>query len=86
MTKMLRKVAVTLVVGLGATVAGCATATEWETWKSHPVHFASGNHAMFSMRNGDTAVRVSRADLESSRDESWFGKALTVDQSQIVER
>ena len=86
MTRMLRMAAVSVVVGLGAVAAGCATSGQWETWKSHPVHFASGDHAMFSLRNSETSVRVSRADLNAARNESWFGQPLTVEQSQILER
>jgi hypothetical protein len=71
---------------LGALAAGCASEAEWTTWKIHPAHFASGNHAMFSLRNTDRSVRVTRADLDTARNESWWGKALTVEQSQIVER
>ena len=33
-----------LVGGVLVAVAGCATGEEWATWKSHPTHFASGEH------------------------------------------
>jgi len=78
--------AVTVVAGLGVAVAGCATSAEWDTWQSRPVHFASGNHAMFSMRNNDTLVRGSRAGLDAARNENWFGRPITVEQAQILER
>ena len=66
---------------------GCATAAEWETWKVHTSHFASGDHLRFSWQNGeDKAVRVTRGDVALARDQNWWGKAITVDQQQIIER
>ena len=35
-------------------LSGCATSSEGATWKEHSVHFASGEHLTFSLRNGDT--------------------------------
>lgn len=69
-------------------MAGCATGEEWQTWKSHPTHFASGEHMGFSMRNrGDAAkARVTRQDIASARDEGWWGRPITVGQEQILER
>src|SRR2546430_1815530 len=86
MTGMRRIGAVLSVLSVRVVVAGCAPSTEWDTGKSHRAHFASGDHAVFSLRNSDTAVRVGRADLEPARPESWWGKPLTVDQAQIPER
>ena len=66
---------------------GCATAEEWDTWKAHTSHFASGDHLKFSWRNGeDKASRVTRGDVALARDQNWWGKAITVDQQQIIER
>ena len=66
---------------------GCATADEWDTWKAHTSHFASGDHFKFSWRNGDAgATRVTRQDVAQARDQGWWGKAITVDQAQIIER
>jgi hypothetical protein len=68
-------------------VFGCASADEWATWKEHPTHFASGDHLGFSMRNSQAkAARVTRQDVALARDQSWWGKAITVDQQQIIER
>jgi hypothetical protein len=68
-------------------VTGCATGEEWETWKSHPTHFASSSHMGFSVRNRTgTTARVTRADITTARDESWWGKPVTVSQEQIQER
>ena len=68
-------------------VFGCASADEWATWKEHPAHFASGEHLKFSVRNREAqAARVTRQDVALARDQSWWGKAITVDQQQIIER
>ena len=68
-------------------VAGCATSDEWNTWKSHATHFASGEHMNFSVRNreGSTA-RVTRTDVAMAREEGWWGKPVTVSQESILER
>ena len=68
-------------------VAGCATGEEWKTWKEHPTHFASGDHMSFSMRNKEGGTpRVTRKDISKARDEGWWGKAITVNQEQILEK
>ena len=68
-------------------VAGCATGEEWTTWKSHPTHFASGEHMFFSVRNKEGAApKVTRQDIALARDEGWWGKPITVSQEQILER
>jgi hypothetical protein len=68
-------------------LVGCATSEEWQTWKSHTAHFASNDHFVFSMRNADaSAPRVTRREVATARDQSWWGKAITVDQQQIIER
>ena len=70
-----------------AATAGCATGEEWTTWRSHTSHFASGPHMGFSVRNREgTAPRVSRQDIAIAREESWWGKPITVSQEQILER
>ncbi|MBI4593742.1 MAG: hypothetical protein HY728_05955 [Candidatus Rokubacteria bacterium] len=67
--------------------AGCATGEEWNTWKSHPAHFASGDHMFFSTRNREgEAPRVTRQDIAMARDQGWWGKPVTVSQEQILER
>jgi hypothetical protein len=68
-------------------VAGCATGEEWNTWREHPTHFASGDHMSFSMRNKEGRTpRVTRKDISKARDEAWWGKPITVAQEQILER
>ena len=68
-------------------LVGCATSEEWTTWKEHPTHFASGDHLRFSWRNGaKETARVTRNDVAMARDQAWWGKAITVEQAQIIER
>lgn len=71
-----------LVVG-----AGCATGEEWGTWYEHRTHFASYDHMGFSVRNTEgSAPKVTRQDISLARDEGWWGKPITVNQEQILER
>lgn len=76
-----------VVGGVLVAVAGCATGEEWDTWKSHPTHFASGDHMFFSVRNREGgAAKVTRQDIALARDEGWWGRPITVSQEQILER
>lgn len=66
---------------------GCATATEWATWRAHPTHFASADHLSFSIRNTEGAeARVTRRDLAAARHEGRWGDPVTVPQDRILER
>lgn len=57
--------------------AGCATPEQWQTWRSHNTHFASGQHAAFSVRNpGTEAERVRRTDPEKALAQDWWGRPL----------
>ena len=78
----------TVVGGVMMLTAACATSEEWAEWRSHNTHFASGTHGMFSLRNNrdGSNPRVTRTDVEAARQESWWGKAITVDQQSIIER
>jgi hypothetical protein len=68
-------------------LSGCATGQEWATWKAHPAHFASGEHLLFSIRNRDgEPPRVTREDVRMARAESWWGKPITVNTNEILER
>ena len=68
-------------------LVGCATSEEWTTWKEHPTHFASGDHLRFSWRNGlEKTASVTRNDVAMARDQAWWGKPITVEQAQIIER
>jgi hypothetical protein len=68
-------------------LAGCATSEEWQTWKEHPTHYASGDHGFFSLRNREGgSAKVTRDDIALARDQGWWGKPITVSQEQILER
>ena len=68
-------------------LAGCASGEEWREWRSHGAHFASGDHMAFSLRNRESgASGVTRTDLARAGEQAWWGKAITVDQGQILER
>ena len=75
-----------VVMGTALLLAGCATGEEWNTWRSNTSHFASKEHYDFSMKNRGGAPTVTRQDVAMAQSQSWFGKAVTVDQSQILER
>jgi hypothetical protein len=77
-----------VVMGTALLLAGgCATAEEWQIWRSNTSHFQSKEHFDFSMKNrSGTAPNVTRQDVAMAQSQSWFGKAVTVDQGQILER
>jgi len=76
-----------LVLGVALLTGACVTSQEWAVWSRHPAHFASGDHAFFSMRNQDhSRARVAQADLDGARREGWWGQPVTVSSEQIVER
>ena len=77
----------TVVGGVMMLTAACATSEEWAEWRSHTTHFASGKHGMFSLRNNrdGSNPRVTRTDVEAARQESWWGKAITVSPEQIFQ-
>jgi len=76
---------VLLGVALGA--GACATGEEWAEWRAHTTHFASGQHATFSLANNKDGSnpRVTRTDVDAARTESWWGKAITVNPEQIFQ-
>ena len=65
---------------------GCATSEEWNTWRSNTSHFASKEHFDFSMKKRSGSPNVTRQDVAMASNQSWFGKAVTVNQDQILER
>jgi hypothetical protein len=76
-----------VIVLVAAGLAGCASADEWRTWYTHRTHFASGDHMSFSVRTPDTGPgRVTRTQLALAREEAWWGKPVTVSQSEVLER
>lgn len=76
-----------LVGGVLVATTGCATGEEWQIWRSNGAHFASGDHMFFSVRNREgTKPTVTRKDITLARDQGWWGKPITVNQDQILER
>ena len=68
-------------------VGGCATSEEWQTWRSNTSHFASKEHFDFSMKNrGDSGKTVTKSDVAMAQNQNWFGRPVTVNQDQILER
>jgi hypothetical protein len=82
MSRRVTRGAMLLVFGVLAT--GCASSQEWTDWKQHPAHFASADHAFFSVRNREgSSARVTRADITTARSEGWWGRPITVSTEQI---
>lgn len=58
----------TLAVPALLALTGCASQAQWTEWRSHSSHFASGQHAIFSLRNqGPEAREVRATDPEKAR-------------------
>ncbi|HEY7038772.1 MAG TPA: hypothetical protein VID28_07980 [Methylomirabilota bacterium] len=76
-----------MVFGVALLLGACASSEEWAEWRAHTTHFASGQHATFSLRNNNDGSnpRVSRADVDAARTETWWGKAITVNPDQIFQ-
>lgn len=67
--------------------AGCATHAEWEAWRDHASHFASGDHLAFSLRNRDVgSASVTSRDVREAKTEGWWGDPVRADPSQILTR
>ncbi len=83
----MRRLSLVAIAGLALSATGCATSEEWVDWRGHTTHFASGEHGFFSLRNDKEGrhPRVTRLDLEASRAENWWGKAISVDSAQIIQ-
>jgi len=68
-------------------VGGGATSEEWQTWRSSTSHFASKEHFDFSMKNrGDSGATVTKSDVAMAQSQNWFGRPVTVNQDQILDR
>lgn len=81
-----RRRRIVILGGVLAIASGCASGDQWAEWKGHSTHFASGQHMGFSLRNTEgSEPRVRRSDLEASRGESWWGRAITVNPDQIFQ-
>jgi hypothetical protein len=81
-----RSLTAALLVSAPLLAGGCATSEEWADWYSHPTHWASGQHFLFSSRNRQGAApRVTRRDLDASRAEKWWGRVITVSPDQVFQ-
>jgi hypothetical protein len=79
---------ITLIVGMIFSTGACASREDWGVWKSHSTHFASGDHATFSMRNNKdgSQPRVSRSDITASKQQDWWGVySINVTPDQIFQ-
>jgi hypothetical protein len=78
--------ALTGAVLLASVVAGTGCASEtWKEWRSHPSHFASGDHMTFSLKNQGKTPRVSSADTRLASTQSWWGSLVVVRADQIFQ-
>ena len=69
---------------LASVVAGCAS-QDLAEWKSHPTHFASGDHMVFSLKNQGKTPKVTSADTRVATAESWWGSPVVVRADQIFQ-
>ena len=79
----------------GATLAVAVLFLTWacssadrQVWLEHNTHFASGEHAGFSMVNNKDGSnpKVTRSDIDDARNQKWWGiYAITVDPKQIMQ-
>ena len=74
MTHCLRPV---LLGGVLLLASACAS-EDFNTWVSHPTHYASGRHATFSARNVGVSrpTNVSPEDVAAAQKEQWWGRGL----------
>ena len=65
-----------LILGLVIVSTGCAaTHREWEVWRAHPTHYATGNHLAFSMKNMVGArPQVTTELMDQAKGEGWWGR------------
>jgi hypothetical protein len=78
----------TVVIGVVFLTAACATSEDWNMWRGHTTHFASGEHGTFSMRNNKDGSnpKVARSDIENSRQQDWWGVyTVNVNPGQIFQ-
>src|SRR5258705_7181892 len=66
-----------LILGAVILSTGCAaTHREWEVWRTHPTHYATGNHLSFSMKNMvGAAPQVTPEMMDQAKGEGWWGKS-----------
>ena len=73
---MRHRLLLTLLLGSVVLSAGCAaTHREWEVWRAHPTHYATGNHMSYSMGSMvGVAPRVTLEMMDQARSEGWWGR------------
>ena len=78
---------VAALIGVAFLSGACATSEQWAEWRAHSTHFASGDHASFSLANNmqGTNPKVTRLDIDKSRQENWWGRTITVDPGQVIQ-
>jgi hypothetical protein len=78
---------VVVLLGVVLLTGACATSQEWSDWRQNKAHFASSQHVLFSLRNSTSSdVRVTRADVEATRTEGWWGTPVTVSSDEIIQK
>ena len=68
-----------LIAAVMFSMSGCASSQDWASWRQHPTHFASGDHAGFSMRHGNphrADPEITDADVKIAGDEAWWGQLM----------
>ena len=83
-----RAIRMTLVAGMTLLATACATSQDWQEWRSHNTHFASGEHGFFSMRNNKDGSKpqVYRSDIVDAGKQSWWGVyTVSVSPNQIFQ-
>jgi hypothetical protein len=83
-----RLVRVAIAAGLTMISASCVSREDWNMWRSHSSHFASGTHATFSVKNNKDGSnpKVRRTDIEAARVQDWWGVyTVSVSPGQIFE-
>jgi hypothetical protein len=68
-----------------AALGGCASSEQWQEWKSHSTHFASGDHMAFSLKNQGKTPKVRAGDTRMASAQSWWGDPVVVRPDQIFQ-
>jgi hypothetical protein len=76
-----------LLLAMGLATGACASSGDWTAWSQNTSHFASGQHALFSLNHqGDSSAPVTRGDVDTAGRQDWWGLPITVSSAQILER
>ena len=75
---------IAVMVLVGGVLVGCS-AKDWQEWKSHSTHFASGDHMAFSLKNQGKTPHVKASDSQLSASQSWWGDPVVVRADQIFQ-